>query len=304
MFFSTMRPTILLWTLLGLLTTARAALADDPPVPQGDPATAQRPKEKAPAESPPAGSEGLLWRRFELSFGAAYSAINSELRLSKKGQAAGLAVDPEQALGMSSEVFTPEVWTAFRFGDRHRIEFEYSGSYRTATETLSRDIVINGFTYSLNTTVHSVMDVEFFELGYVYSFYQDKQMDFGVSLGVEVLRTHFAIESQGLLHSDNERTNVPVPLPGITYDYAFYPNLWVRQRVDLAYLTANHWSGLVSRVYMALEWAFTDHVAVGLGGSFVWADSHKSSNSGTFGDLTGEVTYHTSGLLLYLNFFW
>jgi hypothetical protein len=116
MFFSTMRPTILLWTLLGLLTTARAALADDPPVPQGDPATAQRPKEKAPAESPPAGSEGLLWRRFELSFGAAYSAINSELRLSKKGQAAGLAVDPEQALGMSSEVFTPEVWTAFRSG--------------------------------------------------------------------------------------------------------------------------------------------------------------------------------------------
>ena len=239
-----------------------------------------------------------------MTVGASYSAVNSSLALSKKGQAASLAVDPQQALGMPSEVLAPDIWAAYRFGDRHRIEFAYTGTHRSATQTLSRDVDFNGFTYSLNTTVHSEMDVEFFELAYVYSIYQDKQMDFGVSLGVDVLRTHFAIESEAQRHFDNERSNVPVPLPGVVYDFAFFPNLWIRQRVDLAYLSANQWSGLTTRVIMAFEWSFTDHVAVGLGGAFNWADFRKESNSGTFGDLTGEVKYHTTGLLLYLNFFW
>jgi hypothetical protein len=303
MFSSALRRETCLWAFIGLLGATRAALADESAAQQADPATPQQPREKASPDSAPAGSEGPPWRRFEFTFGASYVGINSELRLTKKGQLAGLSVDPEQVLGMSSEALSPVVWTALRFGDRHRIEFEYAGTYRSATETLSRDIVINGFTFPLNTTVHSIMDVEFFELGYVYSFYQDKQMDFGVSLGVEVVRTHFSIESQALVHIDNERTNVPIPLPGITYDYAFYPNFWIRQRVDLAYLSANHWSGLTSKVYMAFEWAFTDHVAVGLGATFVWSTARKESNSGTFGDLTGDVSYHSSGLLLYLNFF-
>jgi hypothetical protein len=236
-------------------------------------------------------------------FGASYNAINSSITLERKGGIASFAVEPEQGLGLEDDVFSPEVWTAIRFWDRHRLQFSFTGTFRSASETLGRDIVFNGRTYFLGTTVHTDLDFEFFNLSYVWSFFQDDRMDLGVSIGLDVIFTHFSIEAASLKQTEDDRLTIPIPLPGFNFDFALRPDLWIRQRLNAMFISVSQYGALVVDFNAALEWAVIDHLAIGIGGTFSRVQLRMDSNSQSFGNLTGEIKYNTAGLLLYLNVF-
>jgi hypothetical protein len=293
------------WTMVlaALLATAQVSLASELFSLQGDPAIRSISEDSASIDTEKPSLAKPPWRTFEFLFGASYNAINSSITLERKGGIASFAVEPEQGLGLEDDVFSPEVWTAIRFWDRHRLQFSFTGSFRSATETLGRDIVFNGKTYFLGTSVHTDFDFEFYNLSYVWSFFQDDRMDLGVSIGLDVIFTHFSIEAGSLKQSEDDRLTIPIPLPGFNFDFALRPNLWIRQRLTAMYISVSQYGALVVDFNMALEWSFMDHLAVGIGGTFSRVQLRMDSNAQSFGNLTGEIKYNTAGLLLYLNLY-
>jgi hypothetical protein len=301
------------WTLIVLLGITRASLADEPLAFEGDEDEVSLPREMAIAEPQAAEPQAaepqaqkqpakLPWRTFEFVAGATFSAVNSSILLSRPGGGGGaLAVQLETALGLQSSTTSPDVWTAFRFAERHRIQFSYTATYRSATDVVGHDIILNNFTIPAGTTVHTVMDAEFFDLSYAFSFIQDNQMDFAISLGVDVIRPHFSIEARVVNHTDNSRLTVPIPLPGFNWDYAVSKEVWFRQRLEWFALSGSNFGGLLTNFNVAVEWSFIDHLAIGLGGNFTWLQFRVDSNSQAFGSLTGDLRYSTLGFLAYLN---
>lgn len=290
--------------LAALLAAAQASPASELFALQGDAAFRPAPDELPPSlEAEKPAMARPPWRTFEFTFGASYNAVNSAITLERKGGILSAAVEGENGLGLEDEAFSPEVWTAIRIWDHHRIQFSYTGTYRSASETLGRDVVFNGKTYFLGTTVHTDLDTTFFNLSYVWSFFQDERMDLGINIGLDLIYTHFSIEARSQTQSDNTHLTVPIPLPGFNFDFALYPQLWIRQRLEAMYISVSQYGALVVDFNMALEWSFTDHLAVGLGGTFTRVNLRMDSNNEAFGNLTGELKYNSAGLLLYLNVF-
>ena len=144
-----------LYVLAGILAAARAAGGADTIAEQEAPASKTESEGTAPPDEPSTEAPQGPWRTFEFTFGAEYSAINSSITLVRKGGLASLAVEPEQALEFEDEILSPEVWTALRIGERHRIQFAFDDFTRNATATLSKDISFNGNTYTVGTSIQS-----------------------------------------------------------------------------------------------------------------------------------------------------
>lgn len=264
--------------------------------PEGGPP--QPPPDQAANEAPK-----KPWRTFEFQFGPSYSVISSGVALNRKGGIATLSIQPEQALGMEDELLSPSAWLAFRIGDIHRVQFAFDDYTRNSTVSLIASLQFNNNTYTAGTNVHTTFGVQFFYLAYVLSVFQDERMDIGLSLGIDWIRTHFNVESSTLKLIDNERINVPYPLPGFDFDFALSRDWWIRQRLNPMYISVSGYTGLVFSFDMALEWAFIDHLAVGLGGNFKRLEFGKTNNSTAWGNFSGSLNFDASGVLLYLNVF-
>src|SRR5262249_48244772 len=134
------------------------------------------------------------------------------------------------------------------------------------------------------------------------SFLQDARMEVGFTLGVDVVRTHLAIEAEAPKQSQNERFLLPIPLPGLNADFVLIPDLWLRQRLQFMYLPISNFEGLVIDLRLALEWSFVKNVSLGVGLDLMRINLEKQSTSETLGDFKGQFKFGSAGGLLYFNF--
>jgi len=253
---------------------------------------------------PPAGAakeEPLLpWRTFELVFGGTYRSVTSTILLNRTSHNQSLAIDAEGVLGMNHEVLSPTVWTAYRLGERHRLEFAFDDITRTATRNIRRDITVDDETYPVGTSVHSELGLQLYALTYIWSFSQDDRMELGLRVSVDLLRTHVEIDIEGPPVVTNERWNLPVPLPGLSADFVLIKDLWLRQRLDLMYVSIQNYSGLFIDLNVALEWSFVKNVSVGLGVDLMRIELGSDANQTSLGNFDGKIKMNSAGLIFYL----
>jgi hypothetical protein len=252
----------------------------------------------APAEEGP----HKPWRTFELITGVTYSSVSSTLTVGRGGGSASLAIDGEATLGLSRELLSPEILVVYRLAERHRLSFGFEDMTRTATRTLQRDIDVDGVTYAVGTSVHSVYGVQFFDLTYAWSFLQDDRMEMAVTVGFDTLRAHFALEASSTQLAANERFIFPIPLPGLDADFVLIKDLWLRQRLQFMYVPVQSYSGLLIELNVALEYSVLKNVALGLGFDMFRVDLAKKAGSSTWGNFEGDFKYDSAGVLAYINF--
>jgi hypothetical protein len=257
----------------------------------------QDPKPPPPAAKP---EPKLPWRTFEFMFGGTYSSVTTSIILNRTNHAASLAVDAEGVLGLSREVLSPYVWAAYRLGERHRIEFSFDDLTRTATRDIRRDITVGDVTYPVGTPIHSELGLQFFSLGWVWSFLQDERMEVGLMVNIDVVRTHVEINIESPPVVNNERWTVPIPLPGLTADFVLVKDLWLRERLDLLYLSIQNYSGLMVDLNLALEWSFLENLSIGFGGDLMRTEFESTSNSSRLGNFDGKFKLNAAGFLFYL----
>jgi hypothetical protein len=246
----------------------------------------------------------LPWRTFELAGGVSYASVTSTLTMGRGNGGVGVAVDAEGVLGMSREVLCPMIWAAWRMGDTHRLMASFEDLTRTATRTLEADVTFNGNTYTVGTTLHSVYGVQLYNLIYGWSFLQDDRMDIALTAGVHAIRLHAGISAENPPRDENSRFIIPIPLPGLTADFALTPSFWLRQRLELMYVPIANYSGLLIDYKLALELNAFSHLSFGIGLDLLRIDLQKHSSSDTLGNFEGEFRVAGSGVMLYANLHW
>jgi hypothetical protein len=241
------------------------------------------------------------WRTFELAGGAVYSTLESLFTMTHGHIGTGLAVNAEDLLGMKKELWSPDAWVSIRLGNRHRLKLHYSDFTRTADRILQATITVNGNSFTAGTDVNSVFGIQQFDLSYVFSFLKDDRMEIGVTLHVDLIRLHVAVDAGKLGSTNNERWLLPVPIPGFDADFILIKDVWLRQEIGASYIPLSNYTGIVLESSTALEWSFLENLSLGLGFQFMRVDLIKKTEDGRLGNFDGKFRFSVGGVFAYLN---
>jgi len=249
----------------------------------------------------PEKAEHRPWRDVEITLGGYLAAVDTSIDVQTDAGIGG-KVDFEDLLGLDSSILSFRLGASVALGERHRLYFDMFDLSRKASTRLGRDIEFNGTVYPVGSDIDSKLSLQIFNLSYGYSFLQDDRIDLAVTLGIHGLRTAVSLDSASGAQED-VRFFLPIPLPGLRMDIALTPSLWLRQRYEFLWLGTQTYQGLMTDISFCMEWAFIEHVAVGVGYNTIRTKLSMKSDQFPAVSFRGEFDFEFSGLQFYLQVF-
>lgn len=251
-------------------------------------------------------SMGPFGEKILLRVGGMY--VNQDTRIRVDGDSGlGVQVDFEDFFDLEEELngvlqFTVEG----RFAERHRIGLMYYNLDRSAESVLERDWDGDDLQVSAGATADTKLGISIYDLSYGYAFIQDEKHRlegtiglFWASLDVSLdFRGEILVEGEPSSGGEVEATsslNAPLPVFGLSYDYAIKPRWLVG--VDFKYFTlrTNVIHGSIVQVSADTRYYFWDHFEVG--GGITLFDTSMSIDTGSF---KGGVDWSFWGPQLFL----
>ena len=256
-------------------------------------------------EDQPAETKFSPWDRGALRFGGFAAALDSTMAFGLGG-GAGVNLDAEELLGLDSSLTVFRVDALYRIGEsrRHRLDFTFVSLRRSADETLTEEIDVDGEVLVPGTQIESVFDVDLYRLSYTYSFFQDERINLGGGLGVYIAPVRYGID---ITSPGDDRTldvrNVTLPLPALSLrgDAKLTRKLSIYGEIDFMYLEMGGYAGSLLDLRLGVEYQFVKHFGVGVGyNSFdVDVEAEGSSSDYPSVDFVGAINMRFSGLMLY-----
>lgn len=220
---------------------------------------------------PASGNDSLLlvyktWDQFSIRFGGFLSSYNSDITFGSKSVGLGLIIDLEDALGLETSSIILRGRANYRFGKtrRHAVGFGYFAINRRSTKVLDSALTIGQIIYPIGTEIKSRYDLTIFRVRYDYSFYQDDRISIGVSGGLFIMPVKFTIQANGQ-QDHNTWFTVPLPLLGLRTDFKISNKFYLKQSVEILYLSFDFFTGSVLDLNIALEHNTFKHFGFGIG---------------------------------------
>lgn len=240
------------------------------------------------------------WDRFSFNLGGYIADINSSVTLGSGTLGLGASVDVEEALGLDSSMSVLKAGVRYRFGStrRHVLGLQYYDFRRSSTKTLETDITWHDKTYTAGTTVESYLDIAILKAGYSYAFFQDDRISLAASIGLFVTPIDAGIRAAGG-GTEEESITAPLPVVGMSFDFAITPKLFLKQSLEVFYLEIGDFKGSINTFTIACEYNFWKNVGFGIG--YDMFDLKIEANGSDYPniDFIGKVEFQYSGLLLY-----
>jgi len=117
------------------------------------------------------GARGYYW----------FPSLDGTARVDENG-IVGSTVDFEKEFGIEDENYPS--FEVFLGGGRHHLSFIYTNIDYSGRKTLTREIIFNGETYSINDLVTSSIEYKMMDLFYQYDFLNLENVLAGFSLGL------------------------------------------------------------------------------------------------------------------------
>ncbi len=169
--------------------------------------------------------------------------------LSPEGSIAGTTIgdsgefDLESDLDLDdSEDFTGEI--ALQWGNS-RLSLNYLPIGFSGTGILNREIIFNGETYNINSTVKSDLSIDLYDFGYTYYLlnFDDLPTRFqlGVELAVKVADIDVSVTNlTGTVFTETESLTAPIPTLGVRTRVALADFLGITGRIGYMEFDDNH----------------------------------------------------------------
>ncbi len=184
--------------------------------------------------------------RFKLTAGGFYVINKTNILVGVTGMS-GTDIDFEKDLGFNKEVGTFLADFQWRISQRSRFSFNYFKIKRSSTHTLNKNIVFDGNTYQINSTVNSFFNTAIYQFSYGYAILSKPTYEAGVFIGTHIVGANAGIALNGANAgvATNNDFGFTAPLPdlgvwgGVAVSRRFAINL------DLSYfaLTLNDKTG-------------------------------------------------------------
>ena len=225
--------------------------------------------------------------RFTLRLGAMHAKAESQFSADTIFGGEDYAFERERyELG---EKTVPRVEGAFRFGNRHRLLFNYFRYGEDRDYALGEDIELGDTTIPAGTT--AAFDTEFDLGGAVYDFavVENPTSSIGLQLGVQraKIAAELRTEIDGERYTARESESGTAPVVGVRLGFNTQDQRW-RFVVQGQYLDADwgdfdDYAGDLSRANALVEYRFTDNFGIHVGYDWFKLDIEKSGSDGTVG---------------------
>ena len=239
------------------------------------------------------------WKTLTLKGGYFFSSSNTNLRIDGPG-GNGTKIDFEEKLGLSESVDTYDVGVEWRFFDRHRFNISYFDLSRDGSTFVSGslDFGTPPGPIVFNTVVNTEFDWEVFAATYTWSFLQTNTYEVGLTIGANITKLSLGVQTIGGLVAAAENATVPLPVLGLSLNYAFTPKLILRTDggwfgIKIGDVDGSQWTANIN-----LEYNMWKYVGFGIGYRFYRIDVGVTDE-----DFRGEIQYDYNGFQAFLKFY-
>jgi hypothetical protein len=256
-----------------------------------------------PTESLPTGQPAAppaperyenVYRRFEISAGAAaYAAFNTTFQVSSP-ILVGAILDLEDFLGVDGNSFVGRFDTHYAFNDRHRVDLAYYDIRRSGKRTLTEDIPIGEEVIPAGD-VETRFDTKILKLAYRYNFVRDDRTAIGASFGFHTMQLSTGFQATGIDTSEEFDATAPLPLIGLHWTYGLSRKWRLTTSIEALRVQIQDFGGYISDMKVGIDHDTTNHFGWGVALNNFQLDA-SFSDSG----LTASVDYGYAGILLYL----
>lgn len=263
-----------------------AAFASEPtPVPAATP-TAQNP---------------YFTDRFGFTLGGQFARNNRRLRVDSASRGVGTTIDLEEDLGFDDNEFLPVLHAYWRMTRRWRLDFAYSRLHQSSSASANRTVNWGNLSFAAGAAIAADYNLDMFKLALGYGFYQTRNAEIGVSLGLNVTRYEVGVSGNASVNaaavtfaSDDRSFPAPLPTIGLYGAYAFHPRWLLRGHIDYTDLNVGVLGitvgGRILDVSASLEYQLMRNLTVGAGYRHV-----DVSIGGKGSDFRGGLRYDING---------
>ena len=172
-----------------------------------------------------------------------------------------------------SDEWVPRIDGVFRFGDRHRLVFDYFNYDKKRRETLGEDISFDDVTIPAGSFARAELDFQLASLLYDYAVVENEDFSLGLQVGAEWAKAEASLlaEAGDERWSDRASEDGYAPVVGVRFT-ARPGDRWLLnlqgQYLDAGWGDFGDYDGSISRINAVAEYRFTDNF--GLFGGYEW----------------------------------
>ena len=261
----------------------------------------------AEADSPNAGAP-FLDDRYSFWLGGFFPKVDSYIRLDSSSGLPGNEIDFEDTLGLEDGKNVGFGGIRWRMAPRHLIEFELIQLKRSGlVGGVTKPLKIGDYKVRIGAQIESELDVSIGRLTYGYTIINTDRSEVALKAGLHLtelkalLRLSGAVEIDGVLVGTpstvvEEGEDVAAPLPhlGLSYGYAFKPNLGFRAQGLAFAIKINDYEGTLLDLGLDFQYRPWRRLGVGAGMRYfnITIDDNRGSRLARFQyEYYGPVIY-------------
>jgi len=202
------------------------------------------------------------------------SRYDSSMSMTSPDLGAGIAIRPEDTLGIDIESSVLRIRGFYRFQPNHLFTYSYYKIDSNGENTLERsidwvDLDGNPIIIPIGAQTNSRLETEIFKIGYLWSFHHSDKVELGIGAGLHITRVKVNLDSNIIIPASSsvERVDTTVPLPVVTLvlQYKVTPKFHWFLRTEAFALQYDNYTGSFRDTNLGVEYRAWKHVALGAG---------------------------------------
>ena len=212
--------------------------------------------------------------KFKIAVGG-YSVFryDSTFSLTDKNLGAGVSINPEDALDLSTEQTVVRLDGYYRINEKHAITYSWFKISSFGNKSLEEEIDWvdeNGdpVTIPVGARIDTSLDYDIYKIGYLWSFYHNEKVELAAGVGLHITRISIGLSAEATSSGVNARdvsTTVPLPVLSSSLTYHVGPKFQWYLKSEMFSLSYDEWNGIYADNSVVMEYRAFKHVGFGLG---------------------------------------
>lgn len=192
--------------------------------------------------------------------------------LTDAGSGLGIALNPEDTLGVDTEQRVARVHARYRFNPAHMLTLGWyrisnSGSRSIETEIDWVDEEGNPIVIPIGAEVNTSLKFDIYKLGYLWSFHHTDKVELSAGAGLHITTLAVGLEAETTSTGIDARsvsTTVPLPVLSFGVRYKVTPRLSWQLKSEFFAMRFDDWAGGYTDTQLGLEYMIWENVGLGL----------------------------------------
>lgn len=222
----------------------------------------------------PAQTEDDLPDKFKIALGGfALVRFDSAISLTDPDIGAGVAIDPQDALGMTTQQTVLRLGGYYRFSQHHALTYSWYSISLPGYKTLDHEIDWvdedgNPVVIPVGAKVSTSLDYDVYKLGYLWSFHHTDKVEMSVGVGLHTTSIAVSLNTDvtgSVGKTKDKRTTVPLPVLSFNINYRITPKFNWYLDTELFAIEYSNINGVFTDISFGVEYRIFRHVGLGMG---------------------------------------